>query len=99
LGKLLSGFFLGLLVACSAITAKDTVLSFKDREFIVHPDKPAMSFPYFKKVCVPRSGVGRILGDKCHQERVEDNYDMNDKAVREKFIAADCTMTCAGRFQ
>lgn len=92
------GLLCGLLVACSTLTAQG-ILQFKDREFLVHPNFPGMSFPYDKEVCVPRTGIGRILGKKCHIEHVEENYDMNDKAVREKFIAADCTMTCAGRFQ
>lgn len=92
------GFTLGLLVACSTLTAQG-ILQFKDREFVVHPDKPAVVFPYDNEVCVPRSGLGRILGSKCHVEHVEDTYDFNDKPTRDKFIAADCTMTCAGRFQ
>ncbi len=97
--KFLSGLFLGLLISCSAMVASDSVLQFKDREFLVHPDLPAVSFPYYKEVCKPRTGLGRVLGDKCHSERVEENYDMNIKSVRDQFIAADCTMTCAGRFE
>jgi len=96
--KFLMGLFFGLLVACSTITAQG-ILQFKDREFLVHPNKPAMSFPYDLETCTPRTGIGRILGSKCRIDHIEEDYDMNDKLVREKFIAADCTMTCAGRFQ
>lgn len=96
--KFAFGLFFGLLVGC-ATSIGQGVLRFQDREFIPHPDKPAMSFPYYKQVCVSRTGLGKVFGKKCHQERVEDNYDFNDKAVRQKFIDASCSMKCAGRFQ
>lgn len=96
--KFTIGLLLGLLVGCASTIGTD-ILQFKDREFLPHPDLPAMSFPYDKEVCVPRIVLGVKLGNKCHVEHVEENYDFNDKAVRHRFLDAGCSMKCAGRFE
>jgi hypothetical protein len=96
--KFVVGLLLGLVVGCAS-SIGDSLLRFQDREFVVHPDKPAMGYPYKHKVCKPRSGLGRVLGDKCSMEWTEEVYDFNDKPTRQRFIDASCTMTCAGRFQ
>lgn len=95
--KFTLGLVLGLLVACSTNMAGG-LLRFQDREFVVHPDKPAMGYPYKEEVCVPRTGLGRILGKKCSMVWKEEVYDFNDKPTRQRFIDSSCTMTCAGRF-
>lgn len=96
--NLVLGLFVGLMIGCASSVGQG-LLRFQDREFLIHPDKPAMSFPYSKEVCVERTGIYKILGKKCHMEHVEVNYDLTIKAERDKFINASCTMKCAGRFQ
>lgn len=82
--------------ATQAITG---MLRFQDRELLIHPDKPALAYPYHETVCVDRAPVLRWMGKKCHQEQRMDEYDMNDKAVREKLINAVFTCKSAGRFK
>lgn len=96
--KFTFGLLFGLLVGCAS-SMGDGLLRFQDREFLVHPDKPALGYPYQEEVCVQRTGIGRILGKKCSMEWKEEVYDMNDKPTRQRFIDASCTVTCAGRFQ
>jgi hypothetical protein len=92
--RFVTGILLGLLIGCAS-SMGEGLLRFQDREFVVHPDKPAMGYPYQVKVCEER----RWLPDKCRMEWKEEVYDMNDKATRQRFIDSSCTMTCAGRFQ
>lgn len=92
--KFTFGLFFGLLVGCAS-SMGDGLLRFQDREFLVHPDKPGLGYPYEERVCTPR----RWFPDKCTNVWKEEFYDMNDKQTRQRFIDASCTVTCAGRFQ
>lgn len=91
------GLILGLLVGCASTISG--MLSFQDREFLVHPDFPGLGYPYKETVCVPRRGLGRVLGKKCHEEQRIDTYDFNDVTVRKKFIDAKVTCKSAARFK
>lgn len=76
------------------------LLRLQDRELLIHPDQPGLAYPFNETVCVPRTGLGRILGrNKCHQEHKIDFYDLTDKAVRDDLIKAGFTCKSAMRFK
>jgi hypothetical protein len=91
------GLFIGLLIGCASVISNP--LRFQDRELLVHPDKPGLGYPHRATVCVPRTGLGRILGKKCHEEKRDDFYDMNDPAVRKSLIDGGFTCTSKMRFK
>lgn len=92
-----AGLILGLVISCTSMIAGQ--LRFQDRELIIHPDKPGLGFPWHERVCVQRTGIGRVLGKKCHEEIHDDFYDMNDKVVRKSLIDAGFSCTSKMRFK
>lgn len=87
------GLFFGLMIGCSSMIAGQ--LRFQDRELLIHPDKPGLGYPHKVEVCVPRIVLGVRLGSKCHTEKRDEFYDLNDAAVRKSLI--DGTFTCTSK--
>lgn len=83
----------------SCATTISGQLRVQDRELLIHPDLPGLGYPYKKTVCVPRKGLGKVLGSKCHQEQVIDTYDFNDVQVRRDLINAGFSCTSKMRFK
>ena len=90
------GLFMGIMIGCASSISGQ--LRFQDRELLVHPDKPGLGYPHKVEVCVPRGGLGRILGPKCHWESKDDFYDFNDPVVRKSLIDANFRCTSTSRF-
>lgn len=95
--KLLIGLVTGLLIGCA--TTISGQLRFQDRELLIHPDFPGLGYPYRATVCVKRTGLGRILGDKCTTEEKVDTYDLNDPVVRKSLIDGGFSCTSSMRFK
>jgi hypothetical protein len=92
-------FTLIFVMGC-ATQAMTGMLRLQDRELLIHPDKPALAYPYHETVCVDNTGLSRIWKKKiCHPEQRFDVYDMNDKAVRDDLIKAGFTCKSAMRFK
>lgn len=95
--KLLTGLILGLMIGCASTISGQ--LRFQDRELLIHPDFPGLGYPHKVTVCEERTGLGRILGKKCHQEERVDTYDLNDPVIRKSLIDAGFSCTSSMRFR
>lgn len=95
--KFTLGILLGLAIGCASTISGQ--LRFQDRELLIHPDFPGLGYPHQVTVCVERTGIGRILGKKCHKEQKIDTYDLNDAAVRKSLIDANFRCTSSSRFK
>lgn len=95
--KLALGLLLGLLIGCASTISG--MLRFQDRELLIHPDKPGLGYPHEITNCVSRTGLGRILGEKCSTESKVDFYDLNDKAVRQSLIDGGFSCKSSMRFK
>jgi hypothetical protein len=59
------------------------LIRFQDREYLIHPDKPYLSFPYKETVCNGK----RWPFKRCKAVQKFDNIDMNKKEDRDKMNA------------
>jgi hypothetical protein len=88
-----------LLLVCmffiGCATGVTGLLRFQDRELLVHPDLPALSYPHVVTSCTPR----RFLPDRCTSTHKIDIYDLNDESVRRRLIDAGFTCKSVARFK
>lgn len=98
--KIKSIIILSVMFLTGCATGIAGLLRLQDRELLIHPDQPGLAYPHNVTVCVPRTGIGRILGrEKCHKEHKIDFYDLNLKDERMKLINAGFTCKSAMRFK
>jgi hypothetical protein len=95
--KYVIGLFMGLAIGCA--TTISGQLRFQDRELLIHPDLPVLSYPHRITVCEQRTGLGRVLGQRCRSEQRMDNYDLSDSQVRKSLIDAGFSCKSAMRFK
>jgi hypothetical protein len=96
--KFAIGLLAGLLIGCA--TTISGQLRFQDRELLFHPDKPCtMAYPHIETVCKPRTGLGKVLGDKCTETHKIDEYDLSDLKVVKSLNDGLFSCTSAGRFK
>lgn len=85
--------FLLFLVGCA--TGISSIVRFQDREYLIHPDQPYLSFPYKISECNGKKWPFR----KCKMVQKFLNIDMNSKSDRRRMIDGAFTCKSKSRFK